>query len=115
VNHPATKTSGLGYGILRALGAHERLPAAARDTVARWSAEFGAANGGVTPDTLNLKGQDFQDRIGTRWGAHRAADNAACYPGGRGGRPSYAAIYEQVWVEQRWPELCEALTRSQPP
>lgn len=112
--HPPTKTAGLGYAILRALGAHERLGPVSLDVVAKWSAEYGAAHGGVTPDTLNLNGQAFEDRVGRTWGAHRAAPNAACYPGGNAGRPSYAAIYHEVWVEQRWPDLCAALGRAAP-
>lgn len=108
--HEATNRSGLGYAILRALGAHERLGPVALEVVSRWSAEYGAAHGGVTPDTLNLNGQAFEDRVGHAWGAHRAASNAANYPGGNGGRPSYAAIYHEVWVAQRWPDLCSALS-----
>jgi hypothetical protein len=112
---PATKTAGLGYSILRALGAHERLGPVCLDVVAKWSAEYAAAHGGVTPDTMNLAGQAFEDRVGPAWGAHRAADNAACYPGGNAGRRGYAVIYREVWVEQRWPELCMALAGSAPP
>lgn len=100
---------GLGYAILRALGAHERLGPVALDVVAKWSAEYGAAHGGVTPDTINLAGQAFEDRVGQTWGAHRAAPNAACYPGGNAGRPSCADVYREVWVEQKWPDLCRAL------
>jgi len=109
VQHPPTKSAGLGYSILRALGAHERLSKEELAIVAGWSADFGAVNGKVTPDPANLTGQDFVERVGRKWGAHRAAPNAACYPGGRGRRPGYASIYKQVWVEQRWPALCRAL------
>lgn len=107
--HEPTSRAGLGYAILRALGVHERLGPVRIDLVAKWSAEYGAANGGVTPDTLNLAGQAFEDRVGPRWGAEKAAPNAACYPGGRQGRPSYADLYREVWLEQKWPELCKAL------
>lgn len=108
--HDATNRAGLGYSILRALGAHERLGPPALDVVAKWSAEYGASHSDVTPDPRNLAGQAFEDRVGTAWGAHRAADNAACYPGGKASRPGYAAIYREVWIEQRWPELCAALS-----
>lgn len=77
---------------------------------ADWSAAFAAVNGNVTPDPINLTGQDFDERIGTRRGGDKAAGNAACYPGGRSGRPSYASVFEAVWVAQRWPELCDALS-----
>ena len=110
--HPATRTAGLDFATIRALGAHEGLSPAALDTVAAWSADFGARHGGLTPDPMKLAGQTFDDRVGTAWGAHRAAHNAACYPGGNAGRPSYAAIHQAVWVEQRWPELCRALSRA---
>ena len=108
VDHPATKTAGLGYGILRALGAHERLSPRALDVIAAWSAEYGAANGRITPDPMNLRGQDFADRVGTTWGAHRASENANRYAG-TARRPSYAEVYEAVWVRQEWPDLCRAL------
>jgi hypothetical protein len=109
--HPHTKRAGLGYAILRALGAHERTGSAALDVVAKWSAKYGQEHGDVTPDTANLTGQDFMSRVGSAWGADRAADNASRYPGGRKGRPGYQDIYRQVWIEQRWPELCAALSR----
>lgn len=108
--HDATHRAGLGYAILRALGAHERLGPLTLDVVARWSADYGTAHGGVTPDAIQLSGQAFEDRVGRKWRADKAAPNAACYPGGRQGRPSYAAIYHEVWAEQRWPELCETLS-----
>lgn len=104
-----TKRAGLGYAILRALGAHERLSPVAMSTIAKWSAEYGAAHGGVTPDPRALRGQDFEQRVGRAWGADKAASNAARYPGGHGGRPSYARVFEDVWGDRLWPELCEAL------
>ena len=108
-DHKPTNMAGLGYSILRALGAHERLPPGALETIKAWSADYGAAHGGITPDTMNLKGQDFDERIGRRWSAHKAAPNASRYPGGRSARPTYAEVYKAVWIEQRWPELCRAL------
>lgn len=105
----ATRRAGLGYAMLRALGAHERLSGTALSVIARWSAEYGASHGGVTPDPMNLRGQDFQQRVGPALGAAEAARNAACYPGGRGARPPYAEVFEDVWVRRRWPDLCEAL------
>lgn len=105
----STRRAGLGYAILRALGAHERLPRAALAVVAAWSADYGATHGRVTPDPGDLTGQDFVDRVGTAWGADKAARNAASYPGGKAGRPSYAEVFHDVWVEQRWPPLCDAL------
>jgi hypothetical protein len=111
--HPDTNRAGLGYSILRALGAHERLGPAALEVVAKWSAKYGAEHGGVTPDALNLSGQAFESRVGPSWGAHRAAGNASCYPGGRQGRSSYGDVYREVWVEQRWPDLCVALSSAQ--
>ena len=108
--HDATNRAGLGYAILRALGAHERLSPVALAEIGKWSAEYGAAHGGVTPDPMNLRGQDFVHRVGPTWSADDAAGNAASYPGGRGGRPSYATIFEEVWSRRQWPALCEALT-----
>ena len=72
-------------------------------------ADFGAAHGRITPDPMNLRGQDFADRVGTTWGAHRAAENASRYAG-TARRPSYTEVYEAVWVRQEWPELCRALS-----
>lgn len=109
--HPDSNTAGLGYAILRALGAHEQLGHVALEAVAKWSATYGAEHGGVTPNTMNLAGQAFEDRVGPTWGAHRAAENASRYPGGRQGRPGYADIYREVWIEQQWPELCLGLSR----
>lgn len=109
-SHAETKRAGLGYAILRALGAHERLSPVALATIAKWSADFGATHGGVTPDPMDLRGQDFEQRVGTAWGADRAARNASCYPGGRGGRPGYASVFHEVWVARLWPELCDALS-----
>lgn len=105
----ATKRAGLGYAILRALGAHERLSPVALATIAKWSADYGASHGGVTPDPMDLRGQDFEQRVGPAWGTDKAARNASCYPGGRQGRPGYTVVYHDVWVARRWPELCEAL------
>jgi hypothetical protein len=112
IEHPYTKRAGLGYAILSALGAHERTGSAALELVANWSAQYGKAHGGVTPDTANLTGQDFETRVGSAWGADRAAENASRYPGGRQGRPSYEDIHREVWIEQRWPDLCVALSRT---
>jgi hypothetical protein len=112
--HEFTNRAGLGYAILRALGTHERLSPIALATIAKWSAEYGAAHGGVTPDPMNLVGQDFVDRVGTKWSADKAARNASCYPGGREGRPSYASVFREVWVERRWPKLCDALADGLP-
>jgi hypothetical protein len=106
----ATNRAGLGYAILRALGANERLSPIALAEIAKWSAEYGASHGGVTPDSMNLRGQDFVQRVGPAWSADDAAGNAASYPGGRGTRPSYAAIFHEVWTQRRWPNLCDALT-----
>lgn len=55
-----------------------------------------------------LETQTFRQRVGPNWSADVAAPNAARYAG-IGRRMSYAEIHRAVWVEQRWPELCEAL------
>lgn len=94
---------------LSALRARERLFPTVLKAIANWSAGYGAAHGGVTPDPMDLRGQDFDHRVGSKWGADKAARNASCYPGGRSGRPSYSQIFHEVWVERRWPDLCEAL------
>jgi len=107
-----TKSAGLGYAILRALGARESMSEAALQVVAKWSAKFGADHADVTPHPRHLKGQTFAERLGPKCGAPNAAANAACYPGGDRGQPSYAEVYRAVWVEQRWPELCAALASS---
>jgi len=48
-------------------------------------------------------GPDFQ--------ADLAAPNAASFPG-YGKRPSYETIYNLVWEDQKWPELCKALSQK---
>ena len=62
---------------------------------------------GPTPDSG--VGRNFVQRLGRGRGADKAAPNAARYPDGRGGRPGYAQVFQDVWVARRWPELCEAL------
>ena len=106
----STRSAGLGYGILRALGAHEGLSADALRVIGRWSAKYGAEHGGITPNPRDLRDHTFAQRVGPTCGAPRAAWNAACYPGGDRGQPRYSEIYHEVWVEQRWPELCDALS-----
>ena len=110
--HEPTRRAGLGFGILRALGASERLPRPALEVIARWSAEYGVAHGNVTPDPKTMPGKEFVDRLGPTFGADAAAPNASCYGGGKGGRTSYQRIFEDVWVHQRWPDLCKALSGS---
>lgn len=105
----ATRRAGLGYAILRPLGAHEHLPRAALAVVANWSADHGATRCGITPDAGDLMGQGYVDRVGTAWGADTAARNADPYPGGRSGRPSYADVFREVWIDRRWTELCDGI------
>lgn len=105
----ATRRAGLGHAILRALGAHERLPRPALEVVARWSLDYGVSHGGVTPDAKTFPGREFLDRLGPSFGAHLAARNAASFGGGKGGKASYQRIFEDVWVHQHWPDLCRAL------
>lgn len=110
--HRLTYRAGLGYAILRALGVRENLDEWALEIVAKWSTDYGRYNKNITPSVNNLIAQSFSERVGPKWSADVAAENASCYPGGRGGRPSYADIFREVWIEQRWPELCHALTGS---
>ena len=81
----------------------------ALEVIAKWSAEYGKTHH-VTPNESNLRGRQFSERVGPRFSTDKGAMNARCYPGGPKGKPSYAAIYNEVWVDQRWPELCKALT-----
>ena len=106
--HPETNRAGLGYSILRALGAHERLSWTDLEVIATWSAEYGKTHN-VTPNKSYLRGRQFFERVGPRFSADKAAINACRYPGSRKGKPSYAAIFKEVWIDQRWPELCKAL------
>src|SRR5688572_21251106 len=107
-DHRETNRAGLGYGILRALGAHEKLSWNALAIIAKWSALYGATHK-VTPNEANLLAIPFHLRIGPRFSAPEAATNARCYPG-RKNRPSYAVIYGEVWIKQSWPDLCKALS-----
>jgi len=50
-----TYRSGLGYAILRALGAHEGLSDNAINVLMEWSNAFSEGNSKITPHTYNLK------------------------------------------------------------
>lgn len=110
---PSTRGAGLGYAVLRALGAREDLSVDALHVIGRWSAKYGADHGSLTPNPRDLKDHSFAQRLSSLCGAPRAAKNAACYPGDRD-RPRYSDVYGAVWVEQLWPELCRAIASATP-
>lgn len=66
----------------------------------------------ITPHSSELNDAAFAERVGPKFAADRAASSAACYPGGRQGRPSYRQVFEEVWIQQKWPSLCRALAGS---
>ena len=114
-SHEPTKRAGLGFALLRALGAHERMQKPALEAVARWSTEYGVSHGNVVPDAKAVGGREFVERLGPAYGADVAAGNASCFGGGKGGKPSYQRLFEEVWIHQRWPDLCRAIAGLAPP
>ncbi len=109
-DHPETNRSGLGYGILRALGAHPDLSDGAQKIIADWSDTIAEQYGKITPHSANLRSVPFSKRVGPPFCSELAAENAACYPGKpKLRKPSYRDLFIAVWVDQKWPQLCKAL------
>ena len=96
------QSAGLGYTIMKALGAHRGLSRESINTIQVWCQRHCEQYPDVVPDERELVTASFEGRL-FRPGKI-ALENAVRYPGAPE-KPSYLDMYQMVWVEQRWPEL----------
>lgn len=103
----ALKSAGLGYSILKALGARKGLSPSSMKAIQDWCKKFCDQYPDVVPDERRLTMASFDERLLRP--AKSALENAVRYPGAPG-KPSYQELYHMVWIEQQWKELCHALS-----
>jgi len=101
------KSAGLGYTLMKALGAHKGLSRDSIKIIQEWCKENREKYPHIVPDERKLKTASFDERLLRP--SKSALMNAVCYPGLRSGKPSYKELYKMVWIEQRWPGLCRAM------
>lgn len=105
----ALKSAGVGYSIFKALGARKGLSPSSLKTIQDWCKRHCDQYPDVVPNERKLKTASLDERL-FRPGKS-ALENAVRYPGSLG-KPSYQELYQMVWDEQRWPELCRALSNN---
>lgn len=105
----ALKTAGLGYTIMKALGARKEHSRESIKIIQEWCRRCCEIYPDVIPDERKLKRASFEDRLIRP--PKSALDNAVRYPG-LNGKPSYQELYQMVWIEPQWPDLCRALANK---
>ena len=73
-----------------------------------WSNDYHNKNKKITPNSDNLASNDFLKRI-CGYDIENSSIEATKYPGLKG-KLSYSDIFDEVWVQQKWPNLCQALS-----
>jgi len=100
------KSAGLGYTIMKALGARKELSPESMRIVRQWCREHCTEFPDVVPDERKLRAASFAERVVRP--SQEALKNAVCYPGGDT-KTSYHELYQMIWINKQWPELCRAL------
>jgi len=108
------------YALLRALGAHEQMDIDSLYILIQWNNTVHLVSGGLTPHTDKLENatsekpllECVRERLGPKYKTDITCANAARFRGDKR-RPSYKSLYSEVWEEQKYENLCKAL--SSPP
>jgi hypothetical protein len=103
------KSAGLGYSIIKALGAKKGYSPASIKVIQNWCQKHCELYPDIVPDQRKLRNASFNDRLYRP--SQNALENAICYHS-NSGKVSYLDIYKMIWIEQRWPELCRALAND---
>lgn len=107
VRHSQTNSVSIRYAALWALGARDTLSPESLTFLEELCSKY-HSECSLFPNPTGLETRSFALRLKD---CPEAAKNVICYPGNQSRHtPSYAELYQLVWIEQRWPDLCQVLS-----